>query len=149
MNFDDYPLDAHTCHFQVGSCNIFLLSDLHIEKINLDYDTYETVTCSSFFIYDLERQRNLQHFIKIEELPTEFRILELPSGLYSITLALQRTQSALAPIPHKDGAFKNVSNWQKYSFIVCFMKRNKTLYLSRLHHLLIQIFIYFSNICCL
>lgn len=20
MNFDDYPLDAHTCQFQVGSC---------------------------------------------------------------------------------------------------------------------------------
>ena len=28
MNFDDYPLDAHTCHFQVGSCNISLVRSL-------------------------------------------------------------------------------------------------------------------------
>jgi len=79
MNFDDYPLDAHTCHFQVGSY----------------YDSHETVTCSSFFIYDLERQRNLQHFIKIEDLPTDFRILELPSGIYAacgFQVKLQRKQ---------------------------------------------------------
>ena len=24
MNFDDYPLDKHTCQFQVGSCKSFL-----------------------------------------------------------------------------------------------------------------------------
>ena len=23
MNFDDYPLDAHTCQFQVGSCKYY------------------------------------------------------------------------------------------------------------------------------
>ena len=103
MNFDDYPLDAHTCHFQVGSCNIYLLSDLHIEKINLDYDTHETVTCSSFFIYDLERQRNLQHFIKIEELPTEFRILKLPSGEFHFVTA--------DTLPDKERAFKNLLSW--------------------------------------
>ena len=101
MNFDDYPLDAHTCHFQVGSCNIFLLSVLHIEKINLDYDTHETVTCSSFFIYDLERQRNLQHFIKIEELPKEFRILELPSGPSQPSSHAQTKKELLKMFQHK------------------------------------------------
>jgi len=79
MNFDDYPLDAHTCLFQVGSY----------------YDTHETVTCSSFFIYDLERQRSLQHFIQIERLPDDFKVLELPSGIYAacgFQVRLQRKQ---------------------------------------------------------
>jgi len=79
MNFDDYPLDAHTCQFQVGSY----------------YDTHETVTCSSFFIYDLDRQRSLQHFIQIERLPEKFKVLTLPSGIYAacgFQVRLQRKQ---------------------------------------------------------
>ncbi|XP_023330425.1 gamma-aminobutyric acid receptor subunit alpha-2-like [Eurytemora carolleeae] len=67
MNFDDYPLDAHTCQFQVGSY----------------YDTYETVTCNSHFIYDAERQRSLQHFIQIEDIPEKYRSVRLPSGEYA------------------------------------------------------------------
>jgi len=67
MNFDDYPLDDHVCQFQVGSY----------------YDTIETVTCSSKFLYNSERQRNLQHFIEIEELPLQYGIVDLPSGHYA------------------------------------------------------------------
>jgi len=67
MNFDDYPLDAHTCQFQVGSY----------------YDTFETVTCNSHFIYNAERQRNLQHFISLEQLPERFQTVPLPSGKYA------------------------------------------------------------------
>ena len=80
------------------SCQFFTF-----KKINSDYDTHETVTCSSFFIYDLERQRNLQHFIKIEELPTEFRILKLPSGEFHFVTA--------ATLPDKERAFKNLLSW--------------------------------------
>ena len=46
----------------------------------LDYDTVETVTCNSFFIYDKERQRSLQHFLDIEGLPEKFKVQVLPSG---------------------------------------------------------------------
>ena len=49
----------------------------------LDYDTYETVTCNSHFIYDAERQRSLQHFIQIEDIPEKYRSVRLPSGIYS------------------------------------------------------------------
>ena len=48
--------------------------------IFLDYDTHETVTCNSHFIYDLDRQRSLQHFIQIEGLPAKYKVLKLPSG---------------------------------------------------------------------
>jgi len=67
MNFDDYPLDAHTCQFQVGSY----------------YDTFETVTCKSHLIYNADRQRSLQHFIEIEDLPESYGMVKLPSGLYA------------------------------------------------------------------
>jgi len=79
MNFDDYPLDAHTCQFQVGSY----------------YDTKETVTCKAHFIYDAERQRSLQHFLTIEDLPEEFHTVVIPSGNYSacgFQVRLQRKQ---------------------------------------------------------
>ena len=46
----------------------------------LDYDTHETVTCNSHYIYDLDRQRSLQHFLEIEGLPARFKEVELPSG---------------------------------------------------------------------
>merc|ERR1719225_2460390 len=67
MNFDDYPLDAHTCQFQVGSY----------------YDTEKTVKCSSRYIYDESRQRSLQHFIEFEELPEKDKSIGLPSGTYA------------------------------------------------------------------
>jgi len=79
MNFDNYPLDAQTCQFQVGSY----------------YDTHETVTCNSHFIYDLDRQRSLQHFLQIEGLPSNFKEVKLPSGTYAacgIQVRLQRKQ---------------------------------------------------------
>jgi len=79
MNFDDYPLDAHTCQFQVGSY----------------YDTKETVTCKAHFIYNVERQRSLQHFLTIEDLPEEFHTVVIPSGNYSacgFQVRLQRKQ---------------------------------------------------------
>jgi len=79
MNFDDYPLDDHTCQFQVGSY----------------YDTQETVTCSAFFIYDQERQRSLQHFIQIESLPPDYDTVIIPSGIYAacgFQVRIQRKQ---------------------------------------------------------
>jgi len=79
MNFDNYPLDAQTCQFQVGSY----------------YDTHETVTCNSHFIYDLDRQRSLQHFLQIEGLPPNFKEVKLPSGTYAacgIQVRFQRKQ---------------------------------------------------------
>merc|ERR1712106_694742 len=79
MNFDNYPLDAQTCQFQVGSY----------------YDTNETVTCNSHFIYDLDRQRSLQHFLQIEGLPAKYKEVELPSGTYAacgIQVRFQRKQ---------------------------------------------------------
>jgi len=79
MVFDDYPLDDHSCQFQVGSY----------------YDTIETVTCKSYYIYDQERQRSLQHFIQIEDLPQHFSIVDLPSGSYAscgFQVRIQRKQ---------------------------------------------------------
>jgi hypothetical protein len=43
------------------------------------------VTCNSLFIYDAERQRSLQHFIQIENLPSIFSRVTLPSGTASYT----------------------------------------------------------------
>ena len=48
---------------------------------SVDYDTVETVTCSSKFLYNSMRQRSLQHFIEIEELPVQYGIVDLPSGV--------------------------------------------------------------------
>jgi len=79
MDFDNYPLDAQTCQFQVGSY----------------YDTHETVTCTSHYIYDSDRQRSLQHFLRIESLPAKFKQVDLPSGTYAacgIQVRLQRKQ---------------------------------------------------------
>jgi len=79
MMFDDYPLDAHMCQFQVGSY----------------YDTTETVICSSEFLYNAERQRSLQHFIQLEPLPQQYTIVNLPSGHYAacgFQVRLQRKQ---------------------------------------------------------
>jgi len=67
MMFDDYPLDAHTCQFQVGSY----------------YDTNKTVKCSSTYVYDESRQRSLQHFIEFESLPEKDLSVVLPSGAYA------------------------------------------------------------------
>ena len=82
MNFDDYPLDDHICQFQVGSCKyIEEGKDSRVWLATIaDYDTHETVTCSAFFIYDTERQRSLQHFIQIENLPDKFDTVIIPSG---------------------------------------------------------------------
>lgn len=67
MMFDDYPLDAHTCQFQVGSY----------------YDTNKTVKCSSEYVYDESRQRSLQHFIEFEPLADKDLSVVLPSGAYA------------------------------------------------------------------
>lgn len=67
MMFDDYPLDAHTCQFQVGSY----------------YDTNKTVKCSSQYVYDEKRQRSLQHYIEFEDLPENDKSVVLPSGAYA------------------------------------------------------------------
>ena len=45
-----------------------------------DYDTEEVVMCKAHFIYDVHRQRSLQHLIQIEELPSHFKTVRLPSG---------------------------------------------------------------------
>ena len=82
MNFDDYPLDWHTCQFQVGSCKCRQPPPSLILTA-ADYDTQETVTCTSFYIYDTKRQRSLQHFIQIEQLPLSFATVVIPSGTYA------------------------------------------------------------------
>ena len=41
------------------------------------------MTCQSSFIYDQERQRSLQHYIKINDLPGPFKQVFLPSGKFS------------------------------------------------------------------
>ena len=95
MNFDNYPLDAQTCQFQVGSCKyLHSFISLTFPVIFADYETYETVTCNSHFIYDLDRQRSLQHFIQIEGLPAKYKVLKLPSGncLHSVKSFSQVTQ---------------------------------------------------------
>ena len=46
----------------------------------VDYDTQETVTCKAHFIYDQDRQRNLQHFLQLEDLPECFHTVDIPSG---------------------------------------------------------------------
>ena len=58
MNSDHYPLETHQCQFRIGSY----------------YSTSETVSCISKFEYDFYRQRSLQYFIRIEELPRDARI---------------------------------------------------------------------------
>ena len=80
MMFDDYPLDAHKCQFQVGSCKNKIGLDHPMIMISPDYDTTETVVCSSTFLYNAKRQRSLQHFIQIEPLPEQYKVVDLPSG---------------------------------------------------------------------
>ena len=95
MNFDDYPLDAHSCQFQVGSCKylIMICPLLKLWKRDLlpDYDTQEVVTCNAHFIYDEKRQRSLQHEIQIQQLSDHFKTVRLPSGeAYNLTAPLNR-----------------------------------------------------------
>jgi len=67
MTFDSYPLDSHICPFQIGSY----------------YGTMKTVTCSSYFEFNQERQRSLQHFINITPLESKYENVTLPSGSYA------------------------------------------------------------------
>ena len=64
----------------VSIFNIFKNLYILMCRVFSDYDTHETVTCNSHFIYDLDRQRSLQHFLQIEGLPAKYKVLELPSG---------------------------------------------------------------------
>lgn len=103
MNFDDYPLDAHACQFQVGSY----------------YDTEEVVKCNAHFIYDVHRQRSLQHLIQIEELPSHFKTVRLPSGVYSAAgfqVKLQRKQMQFVVQVYLPSAMFVIVSW--VSFLV-------------------------------
>merc|ERR1719245_2845961 len=103
MNFDDYPLDAHACQFQVGSY----------------YDTQEVVMCKAHFIYDENRQRSLQHLIQIEELPSRFKTVRLPSGVYSAAgfqVKLQRKQMQFVVQVYLPSAMFVIVSW--VSFLV-------------------------------
>ena len=79
----------------------------HPPRYSADYDTIETVNCSSFFIYDERRQRNLQHTIRIVGLPVKYKEVTLPSGTYAacgFQVHLQRKQTQFlvqARIPKK------------------------------------------------
>ena len=42
MNFDDYPLDAHTCQFQVGSCKSLTQKGQHAKLFSLQITTQKT-----------------------------------------------------------------------------------------------------------
>lgn len=103
MNFDDYPLDAHACQFQVGSY----------------YDTRDTVTCRAHFVYDMERQRSLQHLIEIEDLPKKFQTVDIPSGVYSacgFQVKLQRLQMQFVVQVYLPSAMFVIVSW--VSFLV-------------------------------
>jgi len=103
MNFDDYPLDAHACQFQVGSY----------------YDTQEVVKCNAHFIYDENRQRSLQHLIQIEQLPNHFKTVSLPSGVYSAAgfqVKLQRKQMQFVVQVYLPSAMFVIVSW--VSFLV-------------------------------
>ena len=101
MVFDDYPLDDHSCQFQVGSCKC----DARLSHSRYNANTPQTTTRSrrspaghTIFMTRWaalscctlhsppgllqERQRSLQHFIQIEDLPPHFAIVDLPSGSY-------------------------------------------------------------------
>ena len=67
MNFNNYPLDSQECPFQVGSY----------------FGTVKTVTCTSYFEFDEERQRSLQYFTEIKSLSEKHRNVTLPSGDYA------------------------------------------------------------------
>lgn len=97
MMFDDYPLDAHTCQFQVGSY----------------YDTEKTVKCSSTYVYDESRQRSLQHFIEFEPLPDRDKSVFLPSGTYAAcgfqVKLVRKTMQYLVQVYLPSGMFVLVS----------------------------------------
>ena len=38
------------------------------------------MVCTSTFLYNAKRQRSLQHFIQIQPLPEQFKVVDLPSG---------------------------------------------------------------------
>ena len=68
MVFDDYPLDDHSCQFQVGSCKFSMkIKNGVTSNIScfVDYDTIETVTCRSFYIYDQVSNKNIKNQITI------------------------------------------------------------------------------------
>ena len=77
MNFNNYPLDSQECPFQVGSY----------------FGTVKTVTCTSYFEFDEERQRSLQYFTEIKSLSENNQNVTLPSGDYAacgFTIVLTR-----------------------------------------------------------
>ena len=55
---------------ELRSCKSYTIIVGNYFMINcfLDYDTHETVTCTSHYIYDSDRQRSLQHFLRINDL---------------------------------------------------------------------------------
>ena len=55
---------------ELRSCKSYTIIVGNYFMINcfLDYDTHETVTCTSHYIYDSDRQRSLQHFLRISDL---------------------------------------------------------------------------------
>jgi hypothetical protein len=59
FKFDDYPFDRQICQFRVGDSTL----------------TNDTVQCTdyfnytNYFIFDLNKQRTLQYYLKIENLP--------------------------------------------------------------------------------
>ena len=77
MNFNKYPLDSQVCPFQIGSY----------------FGTFKTVTCSSYYEFDEERQRSLQYFTTITPLSERDQNVTLPSGNYAacgFTIKLRR-----------------------------------------------------------
>ena len=57
--------------------------------------TFQNILCGSHYIYDRDRQRSLQHFLRIENLPAKYKVMDLPSGTYAacgIQIRLQRKQ---------------------------------------------------------
>ena len=62
--------------------------------------------CKAHFIYDVHRQRSLQHLIQIEELPSHFKTVRLPSGQkrknhFDVKCVLRFSSENLVTLIHK------------------------------------------------
>ena len=103
MNFDRYPLDSHHCPFRIGSY----------------YGTEGTITCTSEYAYDNERQRSLQYFIDIEKLPQKYETYVIDERRYSIcgvNILLNRTKMQILFQVYLTSTLLAIISW--VSFII-------------------------------
>ena len=108
MNFGPYPLDSHTCPFQISSFK----------------NTKETVSCSSKYFYNETKQRRLQYSIRLASLPLEYQTVSIRKNIvyatcgFNIILSRGRTQIFFSGISH----LNNVCN--RFLVIIYYKARN-------------------------